>query len=111
MPDKLNFSALKEIAHEIYQDAKAHGLYDDVNLCVERRSVPYVRRRLVLLIREEVCEAYEGYQNAANYAEELADIVIMCLSAAEHMGIDIAQQVERKIEVNKRRAFKHGKGS
>lgn len=92
----LNFSAIKEIAQEIYQDAKAHGLYDDANLCAERRSVPYVRRRLVLLIKEEVCEAYEAYQDPVHYAEELADIMIMCMSAAEHMGINIAQQVQRK---------------
>ena len=102
-----NFAALREISHEVYQDAKTHGLYDDVNLCLGKRSVPFVRRRLCLLIREEVCEAYEGYQDADNYAEELADIVIMTLSAAQHLGIDLAQQVERKMEINRKRPYKH----
>ena len=105
----LNFSALHEIANAAYQDAKTHGLYDDVDLCLGKRSVPFVRQRLCLLIREEVCEAYEAYQDPKHYAEELADIMIMCMSAAEHLGIDIANQVERKMEINRKRPFMHGK--
>lgn len=105
----LNFSALREIAQEVYQDAKDHGLYDDINLCLGKRSVPFVRRRLCLLIREEVCEAYESYQDGENYAEELADVVTMTLSAAQHLGIDIAQQVERKMGINRTRPYKHAK--
>lgn len=103
------FDALGFIAKEAYNDAKEHGLYDDENLSLEKRSGTFVRKRLTLLIREEVCEMWDAAQDPVHYAEELADVVIMCMSAAGHMGIDLAAEIKRKMDVNRKRPYGHGK--
>jgi len=46
---------------------------------------------------EKVKEDKEAYQKAC---EELADVVIYCLSLAEAMGIDISAAVEEKLAAN-----------
>jgi NTP pyrophosphatase (non-canonical NTP hydrolase) len=39
--------------------------------------------------------------------EELADVVIMAMSAAGYLGIDIDAAIRRKMEINKARPWKH----
>lgn len=46
----------------------------------------------------------------SNYAEELADVIIASLSVAGKLGIDIDAEVRRKMQKNKERTWKHGKG-
>lgn len=101
------FQAFAFIAQNAYEDAKAHGLYDDQTLVREEHSDVYIRKRLALLIREEVCEMWDAVQDAPHYAEELADVVIMCMSAAGHMGIDLAAEVKRKMTINESRPYGH----
>lgn len=101
------FEALKNLSQHAYTDAKARGLYDDVSLSFEMRTEDFVRRRLTLLIREEVCEMYEAAKQPEYYAEEMADVVIMCMSAAGHLGIDLGAQVKRKMEINANRPYGH----
>ena len=101
------FQAFAFIAQNAYEDAKAHGLYDDVNLCPQKRSAEFIRRRLTLLIREEVCEMWDANKEPAHFAEEMADVVIMCMSAAGHLGIDLAAEVKRKMEINQSRSYGH----
>ena len=103
------FDALGFIAKEAYKDAKEHGLYDDENLSLEKRSDTFVRKRLTLLIREEVCEMWDAFKDPAHFSEEMADVVIMCMSAAGHLGIDLAQEVQRKMEINEGRPYGHKK--
>jgi predicted house-cleaning noncanonical NTP pyrophosphatase (MazG superfamily) len=47
---------------------------------------------------EEVEEFKEAYE-----AEELADIILVCLNIAKHFGIDIEKELLNKIEINKNR--------
>ena len=101
------FDELRNIARAAYEDAKAHGLYDDVNLCPQKRSEEFIRRRLTLLIREEVCEMWDAHRDPPHFAEEMADVVIMCMSAAGHLGIDLAAEVKRKMEINQNRPYGH----
>lgn len=101
------FDELRNIARCAYDDAKAHGLYDDDTLSLESHSVEYIRKRLTLLIREEVCEMWDAFREPAHFAEEMADVVIMCMSAAGHLGIDLAQEVQRKMEINEGRPYGH----
>ena len=35
--------------------------------------------------------------------EELADIVLTCLNTAKHFGFDIELELNKKIEINKKR--------
>ena len=39
--------------------------------------------------------------------EELADVIIIALSAAGHIGVNIDEAVRRKMEINRARPYKH----
>ena len=43
----------------------------------------------------------------AHFAEELADVVIMTMSAAGHLGIDLAAKIRSKMEINEHRPYGH----
>lgn len=99
---------LNTLRDAIYEDAVAHGLW------FERDDCPTT---CVEMIQDEVSEldtaAMEWEDdicdNNDDFVEELADIVIMCLSVAWRLEIDIDAAVKRKMEINKGRPWKHGK--
>ena len=100
---------LNTLRDAIYEDAVAHGLW-------EKYSYP---KDCVDLIQKEVLELYleapdfdddgEDSYNEYGFSEELADVIIMCLSVSGKLGIDIDAAVRRKMEINKGRPWKHGK--
>lgn len=101
---------LNTLRDAVYKDAVAHGLW-------EEKDFPSDCAWRVKEEAEELCDAgnewedegwYEGEENG-NFAEELADVIIMALSTAGHLGIDIDKAVKRKMEFNKTRPWKHGK--
>lgn len=107
-------TCLNSLRDAIYFDAAAHGLYALEN------DVPEIERAavsLVSMIKSETDEArdaaidWEAHRSGAqdHFAEELADVIIMTLSACGHLGIDIDAAVRRKMEINKARPWKHGK--
>lgn len=59
----------------------------------------------------EVSEAVEAIRKGdeANFAEELADIVMVTLAVAGAMGIDIEAIMHEKFKGNSARPFLHGK--
>jgi NTP pyrophosphatase (non-canonical NTP hydrolase) len=103
---------LNELRDAIYEDAVAHGLYDDPQFA---RNHPFgfmhLCRNLGLRIKEEIEELLSATlcANFEHFKEELADIIIICLSVAGYLGIDIDAVVKRKMEINKERPWKHGK--
>ena len=102
--EEITLNALRD---EIYQDALEHGLWEEDDLSDDLLDDCYD------LIRDEVDEldgaieewARTGYHN--HFAEELADVIIMSLSVAGKLGIDIDAAVKRKMEINKGRPWKH----
>ncbi len=109
-----NNPSLNELRDEVYRDAHAHGLYDF------EKDVPEIELAavsLVSMIKAEIDEAraaaldWEAHRSGAqdHFAEELADVIIMTLSACGHLGIDIDAAVRRKMEINKGRPWRHGK--
>lgn len=107
-------ASLNTIRDAIYEDAVAHGLY------VLEKDVPEIERAavsLVSMIKSEINEArdaaidWEAHRSGSqdHFAEELADVIIMTLSACGHLGIDIDAAVRRKMEINRARSWKHGK--
>lgn len=97
---------LNALCDEVYQDAMAHGLWEDddgVDWYQESHS----------MIECEVDELYDAIEDRVNghgdehFTEELADVIIMSLSVAGKLGIDIDAAVRRKIEFNKTRPWKH----
>lgn len=102
-------ASFNELRDEIYADAIAHGLWSE-------GDDPTVCSWLVKNEAEELDEAADawcesGWDEEENeeFAEELADVVIMCMSVAGHLGIDIGAAILRKVEINQGRAWKHGK--
>lgn len=119
MEDSINLNALRDA---IYQDAVAHGLWEStdytVQLCINdymECKEPFdkdelMREWAMQVIRREVDELEAASEDAEAYAEELGDVIIAALSVAGKLGIDIDAAVKRKMEVNKRRPWRHGKG-
>ena len=101
---KLSLNTLRDA---IYEDAAAHGMWKDYTSPVE----------CVYLIFDEVFELNSAARSISlskhgavqEFCDELADVIIMSLSVAGKLGIDIDAAVRRKMEINKARPWKHGK--
>ena len=100
-------ASLNTLRDAIYEDAVAHGLWD----------LDYSPTDCAELIHDEASELYSAAMdweyhvcndNSA-FCDELADAIIMSLSVAGKLGIDIDAAVRRKMEINKARPWKHGK--
>lgn len=112
--------SLNTLRDATYQDAVAHGLWDEHDCQVSetiaeaiRDGFPYEDPRSVNRawamepIRKEVNELEMAYESEEDYAEELADVIIMSMSVAGKLGIDIDAAIRRKMEINKARPWKH----
>ena len=118
--ETLSLNTLRDV---IYQDAVAHGLWEEADQYAERRATEsaaidkegerlnFRREAAVELVLNEAEELFtEAYHdNYENIVEELADVVIQAFSTAGYLGIDIDAAIRRKMEINKGRAWKHGK--
>ena len=104
--DEVPTLSLNTLRDAIYQDAVAHGLWDWAE---SYRHMPDLRDSSVDLIRGEVCELEIECGSEERYAEELADVIIMSMSVAGKLGIDIDAAIRRKMEINKKRPWKHGR--
>lgn len=89
---------MADLCARAYGDALEHGFW------AAEESPMYCALR----IGEEVREMMDAQADPAHYAEELADVVIMAMSVAGHLGIDIEQEVQRKMDYNRRRPWRHG---
>ena len=102
-------TTLNTMRDAIYEDAVAKGLWDDEEDYMPTDCVDFIRDEVIELEdtamnwEDDVCN-----DNSA-FCEELADVIIMSLSVAGYLGIDIDAEVRRKMEINKRRPWKHGK--
>ena len=98
--------SLNTLRDAIYEDAVAHGLWDKRYTATD--CVDFIRGEVI----ELECAAMDwmdGYIDSSEFRQELADAIIMSLSVAGKLGIDIDAAVRRKMEINKSRPWKHGK--
>ena len=110
--EEITLNALRD---EVYQDAMAHGLWEKAELdaAAEREKMGptwgenLLRGAGASKIWDEALELDRAWKNPEHYAEELADVIIMSLSVAGKLGIDIDAAVKRKMEINKHRPWKH----
>lgn len=65
---------------------------------------PYLQTELLADEVEEFRRAIQQ-KNIESMGEELADIVIYCLGIAQELGIDLGDEVEKKIAVNAVREY------
>ena len=114
--------SLNTLRDAIYEDAVAHGLWEDTDYTVQLilhslkladRTTAYrkkiTREWATKIISLEIDELLASVEYEADYADELADVIIASLSVAGKLGIDIDAAVRRKMEINKGRPWKHGK--
>ena len=105
-------TSLNDLRDAIYDDAVAHGLWDKYKYYPATDCVDFIRDE-VNELEYAAMNWRNGYnENSEFYSEfcqELADVIIMCLSVAGKLGIDIDAEVRRKMEINKGRPWKHGK--
>lgn len=92
-PVRTDLNRLRDLVHA---DAVDHGLWED-----ESAYESAVR------VSDETDELMDAACDPRHFAEELADVIIMSLSVAGHLGIDIDAEVRRKIEINQKRPWKH----
>lgn len=107
---------INRLARMIHEDADRHGLWDDFREAMRRFEDREDSARLSALryyatgvVSGEVSEMRSAHEDKAHYAEEMADVLIALLSTAEELHIDLGSEVVRKMEINKRRPWKHGK--
>jgi NTP pyrophosphatase (non-canonical NTP hydrolase) len=65
----------------------------------------------LMLVATEVAEMAEAvrHEDEANFKEEMADTFIRLLDMCGTMGIDIKQEIKKKMEINESRPIRHGK--
>lgn len=93
--------SINEFCNEAYEIAKSKGWHDT------KREVP----ELIALIHSEVSEALEADRkdDYDNFKEELADVCIRIFDLCGSMDIDLNEAIEKKMEKNRKRPYKHGK--
>ena len=83
-----------ELQKQVYQNKVDHGF-----------NVTDIREEFLLLYGE-VGEAFEAWERGGpGLGEELADVAIYLLGLAEILHIDLSAEVERKMEINRRRRY------
>ena len=86
---------LKELQTQVYQNKIAHG-FNTTNIEFE-----------FCLAYSEMAEAYQAYlKKKDDLGEELADVAIYLLGLSEILGIDLEQEILKKIEKNSKRIYK-----
>ena len=87
---------LKQLQKAVYDNKVAHNF-----------NVTDVNYEFCLLYGE-VGEAYRAYlrEGKQAYAEELADIAIYLLGLAEITGVDLENEILRKMEKNRKRVYR-----
>jgi len=85
--------------------AEEHGWYD------ANSEKPQTPRNLATSISLEVAELLENFQwsdlgDKKNIGEELADIIIYASQLSNVMNIDLSKEISKKLEINKKRAWK-----
>ena len=65
----------------------------------------------LMLAVTELAEAMEAYRkdDKKNFSEEIADTFIRMLDISGSIGIDVEDEIHKKMEINKKREYKHGK--
>lgn len=90
---------IKKMQKEIYQNKLDKGF-----------NVTDVNKEFCLLYGE-VAEAYDAYKKKKDdLGEELADVAIYLMGLSEILGIDLEDEIIKKVDKNKKRVYKKENG-
>lgn len=85
---------MKQLQKEIYQNKVDHG-FNITDVPLE-----------FCLLYEEVGEAFEAWKKKRDsVGEELADVAIYLMGLAEILGVDLEDEIRRKVEINRQRKY------
>ena len=85
---------MKQFQKDVYQNKLNHGF-----------NVTDVPLEFCLLY-EEVGEAFEAWKKKRDsVGEELADVAIYLMGIAEILGVDLEDEIRRKMEINRKRKY------
>ncbi len=85
----------------VFESARRHGFWESVI------PVPTLLNHII----SEVFEADKAYKDGdmEHFREELADVILMCLSAAGGYGFDMERELLKKHRINLDRPYLHGR--
>ena len=90
---------MKELQKLVFQNKVDHG-FNTENVEFE-----------FCLAYGEMAEAYQAYlKQKSDLGEELADVAIYLLGISEILGIDLEQEILKKMEKNRKRLYKKENG-
>lgn len=117
--------AINDLVEEAHKNARDKGFWD---FCIQETDEMYktdcvltnkihgltltlIINGFLTLIASEVFEAQQALRknDKANFKEEIADIFIRTADLCGGLGIDIEEEIKKKMEKNKGREKMHGK--
>lgn len=88
-------SRLKELQEEVLANKQRHG-FNTTNIEQE-----------FCYLYSEVSEAYQAYyKQSKDLPEELADVAIFLLGISEILGVDLLEEIIKKVDKNAQRNYK-----
>ena len=96
----MNMVDLKKLQREVYQN-KINKNFNVTDIAME-----------FCLLYEEVSEAYRAWRKKLpDLGEEIADVVIYLLGLSAILGINLEEEVLKKIKKNEKRQYQKVKGA
>jgi len=98
---------LNKLGHEINAINQANGW---AVVQPTEWAEPYKVPAILALIHSELSEALEAFRadDKANFAKELADVIIRVLDCAVGLDIDMDLEVTENLIKNRGRGYRHG---
>jgi len=92
---------INELVKKAYSISKSNGFWDDGRTFAES----------CMLIVTEISEAVQEDRkyHRIKMAEELADTMIRLCDLAGSLNIDLEEEIEKKMAINEKRGYKHGR--
>jgi NTP pyrophosphatase (non-canonical NTP hydrolase) len=115
---------IKELIKQSHENAVKHGFWDAYNALHTFKNDEFnyldtyggetekaFISQFLMLIVSEVAEAEEAlrHNDEDNFTEEISDIIIRTCDLAGGLDIDLEAEIQKKMEINKNRPYKHGK--
>ena len=105
---------LTELMNKCHNDAKSLGWYDEGKVKSDVENIMLTVTELSEAVEELRCPVVrnlyfnEGSAKPEGYGVELADAIIRLLDLCAYRQIDIESLINRKLEYNLTRGYRHG---